>query len=47
MPKIGIIGAGTMGGMHADCYSELPYARVIAMADSRIEGEYNADKEMD
>jgi UDP-N-acetylglucosamine 3-dehydrogenase len=37
MLKIGIIGAGTMGGMHADCYSELPNAEVVAVADSRLE----------
>ena len=37
MPKIGIIGAGTMGGMHADCYSEIPDAQVMAVADGRIE----------
>lgn len=37
MLRIGIIGAGTMGGMHADCYSELPNAEVVAVADSRIE----------
>jgi len=35
--KIGIIGAGTMGGMHADCYSEIPNAEVVAIADSRVE----------
>ena len=37
MLKIGIIGAGTMGGMHADCYSELPDAEVVAVADARLE----------
>ncbi|HGJ64561.1 TPA: gfo/Idh/MocA family oxidoreductase [bacterium] len=37
MLKIGIIGAGTMGGMHADCYSEISGAKVVAIADARIE----------
>ena len=37
MLRIGIIGAGTMGGMHADCYSEIPDAKVVAVADSRLE----------
>ncbi|HGE73046.1 TPA: gfo/Idh/MocA family oxidoreductase [Candidatus Poribacteria bacterium] len=37
MLKIGIIGAGTMGGMHADCYSEIPDAKVVAVADARID----------
>lgn len=37
MLKIGIIGAGTMGGMHADCYSEIPDAEVVAVADSRLD----------
>ena len=37
MLKVGIIGAGTMGGMHADCYSEIPDAEVVAIADSRLE----------
>lgn len=45
MLKIGIIGAGTMGGMHADCYAELPDAKVVAVADSRLESAKNvADK---
>jgi UDP-N-acetylglucosamine 3-dehydrogenase len=48
MPRIGIIGAGTMGGMHADCYSEIPNAEVVAVADSRLQaaegvaGKYSA-----
>jgi UDP-N-acetylglucosamine 3-dehydrogenase len=37
MLKIGIIGAGTMGGMHADCYSEIPDAEVVVVADARLE----------
>ena len=45
MLKVGIIGAGTMGGMHADCYSQLPNAKVIAIADTRIEAAKSiADK---
>lgn len=45
MLKIGIIGAGTMGSMHADCYSEIPNAEVVAVADSRLEAAKNiADK---
>ncbi len=37
MLKVGIIGAGTMGSMHADCYSEIPNAKLIAIADPRID----------
>jgi UDP-N-acetylglucosamine 3-dehydrogenase len=37
MLKIGIIGAGTMGGMHADCYSQFPNVKVAAIADTRID----------
>jgi len=37
MLKVGIIGAGTMGGMHADCYSEISGAKVVAIADARLE----------
>lgn len=45
MQKIGIIGAGTMGGMHADCYSEIPGAKVVAVADARMEAAKSvADK---
>ncbi|MFC1713588.1 hypothetical protein ACFL6S_07970 [Candidatus Poribacteria bacterium] len=35
MLKIGIIGAGTMGGVYADYYSEIPDAKVVAVADYR------------
>ncbi|MBD3182685.1 gfo/Idh/MocA family oxidoreductase [Candidatus Poribacteria bacterium] len=41
MLKIGIIGAGTMGGMHADCFSEIDGAEVIAVADAREEAAKN------
>jgi len=37
MLKVGIIGAGTMGGMHADCYADIPDAEVAAVADPRLE----------
>jgi len=42
MLKVGIIGAGTMGSMHADCYSEIPGANVVAIADTRIEAAKRA-----
>jgi predicted dehydrogenase len=31
--KIGVIGAGNMGGTHARCWNRLPGARVMAIAD--------------
>jgi predicted dehydrogenase len=33
MLKIGIIGAGGIGGVHANCYKSIPNAKVIAVAD--------------
>lgn len=33
MVKVGIIGAGFMGGMHAECYNNLPNAKLLAIAD--------------
>ncbi|MDD3726513.1 MAG: Gfo/Idh/MocA family oxidoreductase [Candidatus Ratteibacteria bacterium] len=37
MVKIGIIGAGYMGSMHATVYSQLPDAKVVGIADIRGE----------
>jgi predicted dehydrogenase len=37
MIKVGILGAGTMGGMHADCYAQIPDAELTAIADRRTE----------
>ena len=33
MVKVGIIGAGFMGGMHTQCYRQLPNAKLVAIAD--------------
>ncbi|HID55643.1 TPA: gfo/Idh/MocA family oxidoreductase [Candidatus Poribacteria bacterium] len=35
MIKVGILGAGTMGSMHASCYSQIPDVKVVAIADKR------------
>lgn len=35
MIKVGICGAGFMGGMHAACYSALPGVKIAAVADGR------------
>ncbi len=37
MLKIGLIGCGFMGGMHAACYKVIPDAEVVAVADIRKE----------
>ncbi|MBE7025466.1 MAG: Gfo/Idh/MocA family oxidoreductase [Ruminococcaceae bacterium] len=37
MLKIGLIGCGFMGGMHAACYKEIEGAQVVAVADIRSE----------
>ncbi len=33
MLRVGMIGAGEIGKMHAECYSNIPNARVVAIAD--------------
>lgn len=35
MVKVGIIGAGFMGSMHAACYSQLPDVKIVGIADIR------------
>ena len=35
--KVGILGAGTMGSMHANCYAQLPDVEVVAIADKRTD----------
>lgn len=37
MLKIGLIGCGFMGNMHANCYNNIPDAKVVAVADLRRE----------
>ena len=37
MLKIGLIGCGFMGGMHAACYKEIEGAQLVAIADVREE----------
>ncbi len=37
MLKIGLIGCGFMGGMHAACYKEIEGAEIVAVADVRRE----------
>ncbi|MBQ7033247.1 MAG: Gfo/Idh/MocA family oxidoreductase [Clostridia bacterium] len=37
MLKIGLVGCGFMGSMHAACYKEIPGAEVVAVADIRRE----------
>ena len=37
MLKIGLIGCGFMGSMHANCYNNIKDARVVAVADLRRE----------
>lgn len=37
MLKVGILGAGTMGSMHASCYAQLPDVEVAAIADKRAD----------
>ena len=37
MLKVGILGAGTMGSMHANCYAQLPDVEVVAIADKRTD----------
>ncbi|PIZ15365.1 hypothetical protein COY51_05470 [Candidatus Desantisbacteria bacterium CG_4_10_14_0_8_um_filter_39_17] len=36
MVKVGIIGAGFMGGMHSQCYKVLENAKLVAIADSQL-----------
>ncbi len=48
MVRVGIIGAGFMGGMHAQCYKQLNNAKLVAVADAQAEkagtiaGKYGA-----
>lgn len=37
MVKVGIIGAGCMGKIHAQCYKLLPNAKLVAITDSQID----------
>lgn len=37
MLKVGLIGCGFMGGMHAACYKEIEGAQLVAVADVRAE----------
>ncbi|MBR5543569.1 MAG: Gfo/Idh/MocA family oxidoreductase [Oscillospiraceae bacterium] len=37
MLKVGLIGCGFMGGMHAACYKEIEGAQIVAVADVRSE----------
>lgn len=37
MLKVGLIGCGFMGSMHANCYNNIPDAKVVAVADLRPE----------
>jgi len=36
MIKVGIVGAGFMGSMHAECYNNLPNAKLSAIADTDL-----------
>ena len=37
MLKVGLIGCGFMGTMHANCYKNLPDVELVALADIRRE----------
>ena len=37
MLKVGLIGCGFMGTMHANCYKAIPGATLVAVADIRPE----------
>ena len=37
MVRVGLIGAGFMGGMHANCHAAVPEAELVAVADIREE----------
>ena len=37
MLKVGLIGCGFMGSMHANCYNNIADAKVVAVADLRRE----------
>jgi len=44
MLKIGIVGAGFMGGMHAECYNNLSNAKLEAIADTDLTKAENLAK---
>ncbi|MCD6317808.1 Gfo/Idh/MocA family oxidoreductase [Candidatus Aerophobetes bacterium] len=44
MVKVGIVGAGFMGGMHAECYNNLPNAKLLAIADTDLTKAENLAK---
>lgn len=44
MIKVGIVGAGFMGGMHAECYNNLPNAKLLAIADADLTKAENLAK---
>lgn len=33
MVRVGLVGAGFMGGMHANCYAQIPNAELVAVGD--------------
>jgi predicted dehydrogenase len=37
MHKVGIVGGGTMGKVHAECWSKIPNAKVVGIADIQFE----------
>ncbi|GAG64416.1 unnamed protein product [marine sediment metagenome] len=37
MVKVGILGAGFMGGMHAEVYRNLPNAELVGVADRDLD----------
>ncbi|MGQ9454394.1 MAG: Gfo/Idh/MocA family protein [Armatimonadota bacterium] len=37
MQRVGVVGAGTMGRVHAEAYSSMPNAELVAVCDTRLE----------